>query len=174
MDFKVLSRTAEADVRAFASAARQKLVRHQIVSVGWTGNYRWESRLRITTRGVASQKPARELVSVQCSNVSSGTNRSRRVCCRNAVPWISEGGKCSHLGTMSGGRTQERSITPPPLNGDQRSRPPGHTAHPDSGLSPNPGGPSRSKPHPTAARTPGLRQPQLPSHAIHPAAGNHV
>lgn len=41
MDFKALSRTAEADVLAFASAAPRRLVQSRMVSVGLTANHRF-------------------------------------------------------------------------------------------------------------------------------------
>lgn len=178
MDFKALSRTAEADVQAFASAARHRPVRHQVVSVGLPGDYRLCPRLRITSRAAASRKPARESASIQHSfdtrGLPSRAERCLRDCRHDAVRSISEGVKCSHLGIVTSERNQERSVVSRPLHGEQRSRLPRCTAHPHSSLLWNPVGPSRSKSHPTALRTGGPRQPQLPSHAIHPAAVNHA
>ena len=177
MDFKALSRTAEADVRAFASAARQRLVRNQIVSVGLAENYRFFSRLRITPRAAGLRTPARELFSVLHQPVSpipsqTGTGRSRRVCRRDNVPWISEGVKRSRLGKTTDGSTQERLAVSPLLNGDQHPWLPDRTAHPDCSRPKKPCDPARIKPFPTTAGISEPPQLQLPPHAIHPATGH--
>lgn len=177
MDFKALSRTAEADVRALASAARQRLVWNPVVSVGLAEICRFRSCLRIAPLAVNIRTPARELFSVLQKPVpmlscGTETERSLGVNRRNDVPWISEGVKRSRLGKMPGGRTQERFVVSPLLNGDQHPWLPDRAAHPDCSQPKTPCDPARFKPSPTAAERSEAPQLQLPPHAIHPAIGH--
>lgn len=176
MDFKALSRTAEADVQALASAARQRQVWKPVDSVGLAEACRFRSCLRIAPQAVGLRTPARELFYVLQKPVSMhsrGTERERdlRVNRRKDVPWISEGVRCSRLGKMPGGRTQERFVVSPLLNGDQHPWLPDRAAHPDCSQPKNPCAPSRLKPSPTAAERSEVPQLQLPPHAIPTAAG---
>lgn len=176
MDFKALSRTAEADVRAFASAARQRLVWHQVASVGLAESYRLGSFCCLAPRAVGSQAQARGLSSLLHQPVSPITcplqrGRRHRVCRQAGISWISEGVKRSRLGKMSDERTQEGFALPNSLNGDQRPWLPDRTAHPDRSQPQNPCDPACFQPRPTAAEPDGS-QPRLPTHAIPPATGN--
>lgn len=177
MDFKALSRTAEADVQAFASAARQRLVWNPVVSVGLAENYRFMSCLRLTPQVVDLRTPAKELFSVLHRPVSTfssqpETERSPRVCRRTCVPWISEGAKGSRLGMTLVESNQERSDVPPPLKGDQQPRLPERTELPDYSHRKNPRGIPGITPFPTTADTGRAPRLQLPTHAIHPATGH--
>ncbi len=164
MEFKVLLRTAEADVLAFASAAPHRLVRSRIVSVVLTGNYRlcprrlqtWESAHRLNGK---KNLPPRQIPSEAArlewivSRISEGRKSSRSQSTR--LENAGDGSVISNL--LVGNRTEEIALRTARLIGGLVEK--------------NPSNPFRSMPHPTAAPAEGERQPQLQSHAINSAAG---
>ncbi len=181
MDFKALSRTAEADVPAFASAAPQRLVRSRFASVKIAEDRRLRSHL-------CSVSASSTFTTSAWTWVDSPRLNPKKICPlqlptkdlgrkQGFVPWISEGERSSHAPTTTGQcelaeETSEESV---------RLKEPGEAAtnHRTARMfttpfAVNPGSSMRPVPHPTGVRSQSASQPQRPSHAIHPAAGNHT
>ena len=174
MEFKVLLRTAEADVFAFASAAPQRLVQSRIVSVVLTGNYRLCPR-RLQAWDVSSGKLAvRERVHRLNGkrNLSPGQIPPVAARLRSVVSRISEGRESSRSQSTRLENAGEGSVISNLLVGNRTKKIALRTARLIGNLvEKNPSNPFRSMPHPTAAPAEGERQPQLQSHAINSAAG---
>ena len=181
MDFKALSRTAEADVPAFASAAPQRLVRSRVASVKVIG----DRRLRFHLCGGS---PSSTPETLAWARVGTPRLNPKKIyplrspatdlgLAQGSVPWISEGERSSRVSTTTGPRepaeeTSEESVRPVERGGAATNH---RTARLFIGPFPvNPGSSMRPVPHPTGNRSQPERQPQRPSHAIHPAAGNHT
>ncbi len=180
MDFKALSRTAEADVPAFASAAPQRLVRSRLASVRVTEDRRLRFLLcsitatsnRKTLAWAAVETPRlnpKKIYSLHSPTMDLGFGQG-------FVPRISEGERSSCGSTITDGRelaeeTSEESVRLGKRGGAATNH---RTARMFTWSFPvNPGSSMRPVPHPTVNRSQRERQPQRPSHAIHPAAGNH-
>jgi hypothetical protein len=174
MEFKVLLRTAEADVLAFASAAPHRLVRSRMVSVLLTGNFRLSPR-RLQARDVSSESrsacegaprwngtrnlspgqvpPAVALLECLVSRISErrGSFRSQS----SRLEKAGDGSVISHL--PAGDRTEKIDLQAARLT--------------DGLVETNPSNPFRLMPHPMAALAEGEPQLQLQFHAITPTAG---
>lgn len=181
MEFKALSRTAEADVPAFASAALQRLVRSRFASVKVSEDRRLRFRLCSVSASSTPETLAwarvgtprldpKKIYPLRWPAKDSG-------CTQGFVPWISEGERSSHTPTTTGPdelaeETSEESVRPVECGGVATND---RTARLFIGSFPvNPGSSMCPVPHPTVNRSQPERQPQRPSHAIHPAAGNHT
>lgn len=164
MEFKVLLRTAEADVLAFASAAPHRLVRSRVVSVIMTGNSRLCPRRLQAGEGAHRPNAKRNLSPGQ---ISPETTRLRSV-----VSQISEGRESARSQSTRLENAGDGSVISNLPVGNRTERIALRTARLIGGLvEKNPSNPFRSVPHPTAAPAEGERQPQLQSHAITSAAG---
>lgn len=181
MDFKALSRTAEADIPAFASAAPQRLVPGRFASVKMTGGRRLRSHpcgvRAVSTRKtpawvgvIASQLDPKKFYSLRPPSKEVGG-------VQGFVPCNSEEERSSPTSaTTDGGGLAEETSTEFVRPGKRGEAATNHrTARQFTGAFPiNPGSVLRPVPHPTVNRSQPERQPQRPSHAIHPAAGNHT
>ena len=166
MEFKVLLRTAEAGVFAFASAAPQRLVRSRIASVVLTGNF------RLCPRGLQVREGAHRLNggrNLSPRQIPPDTTRLRWVFSR-----ISEGRESSRSQFMRLEKAGDGSVILNLPAGNRTEKIAPQTAHLSGSLvENNPSNPFRSMPRPMAAPAEGERQPQLQSHAITPTAGRH-
>ena len=174
MEFKVLSRSAEADVLAFASAAPHRLVRSRIVSVVLTGNYRLcPRRLQawdVSSGKLAVQEEAHRLNGKK--NLSPGQISSEPACLRWVVSRISERRESSRSQSTRLEKAGDGSVISNLPVGNCTEKIARRTARLIGGLvEKNPSNPFRSMPPPTAAPAEGERQPQLQSHDINSAAG---
>lgn len=181
MDFKALSRTAEADVPAFASAAPQRLVRSRFASVKIAEDRRLRSHLcsvsassTLTTKAWAQVDSPRlnpkKIYPLQSPTKDLG-------CTQGFVPWISEEERSSRTSTTTGqcGLAEETSEESVRLGERGEAATNHRTARMfTTPFAVNPGSSKRPVPHPTGDRSQYASQPQRPSHAIHPAAGNHT
>lgn len=164
MEFKVLSRTAEADVLAFASAAPHRLVRSRIVSVVLTGNY------RLCPRRLQTWERAHQLNGKR--SLSPGQSPSEAACRRWVVSRISERRESSRSHSTRLERAGDGSVISNLPVGNRTEKVALRTARLIGGLvEKNPSNPFRSMSHPTAAPAEGELQPQLQSHDINSAAG---
>ena len=164
MEFKVLLRTAEADVLAFASAAPPRLVRSRVVSVILTGNYRLCPRRLQAWEGAHRAKAKR--------NLSPGQIPPEATCLRWVVSRILEGRESSRSQSTRLENAGDGSVISNLPVGNRTEKIAPRTARLIGGLvEKNPSNPFRSMPRPMAAPAEGERQPQLQSHAITPAAG---
>lgn len=164
MEFKVLLRTAEADVLAFASAAPHRLVRSRMVPVVLTGNYRVRPRRPRTCEGTHRRNAVRNVSPAQILTESA---RQRWVVSR-----ISERRESSRSQSTRLEKAGDGSVKSNLPVGNRTEKIALQTARLSGGLvEMNPSNPFRSMPRPTAARAEGERQPQIQSHAITSAAG---
>jgi len=174
MEFKVLLRTAKAEVLAFASAPPRRLVKNRTASVSLTENFRlfprrcgvWEvSAGRAVARERDERLNGKKVIQRRrIPNQKTGPGW--------VVPRISEKGEGSRLPTTQHENTEEKSVVSNLLAGNRMKKVILQPARLASGLvEKNPSTPSRMVPHPTADPANGERQPQLQSHAITPAAG---
>ena len=174
MEFKVLSRTAEADVLAFASAAPHRLVRSRVVSVILTGNYRLGHR-RLQAWDVSSGKLAVQEEAHRLNgkrNLSPRQISSEAACLRWVVSRIAERRESSRSQSTRLEKAGDGSVISNLPVGNCTEKIARRTARLIGGLvEKNPSNPFRSMPPPTAAPAEGERQPQLQSHAINSAAG---
>lgn len=176
MDFKALSRTAEADVRAFASVALQRLVRTRFFPVEQTRNLRQQGRVPNPTSTAEATKTNRvQRLEVRriCSPRSTRNAMKPR---ERVIPWLS---------------MEEASSLPPGRGASERLEESWIESIPSvkralTKTTPRTALPSRQsdevKPRPqfhSGTRLPavpsdGPRQPQLQTHAIHRAASIHA
>lgn len=173
MDFKALSRTAEADVLAFASAAPRKLVQSRMVSVGLTANHRF-CAAHLRARAVSSGKAIAGETFHRLNGMEifqPGQVSLEETCPKVLVLRILEGvnGLCPPITRREG--PEESSVGSELLVSDGVEGKALCAAHLVSSVVRNPSNPFCLMPHPTAAPADGERQPQLQSHAINPAAG---
>lgn len=173
MDFKALSRTAEADVLAFASAAPRRLVQSRMVSVGLTGNHRLCAD-HFRARGISSEKALAGETDHRLNGrgiFQLGQVSLEGTCPEVLVSWISEGVNGLRPPTTRRECAEESSVGSEPLVSDGVEGKALRAAHLVSGVVRNPSNPFCLMPHPTAAPADGEHQPQLQSHAINHAAG---
>ena len=164
MEFKVLLRTAEADVLAFASAAPHRLVRSRMVSVVLTGNHRRCLR-RLQARGRAHRLNGKK-------NLSPGQIPPEATRPRLVVSRISEGRESSRSQSTRLEKAGGGSAISNLLVGNRTEKIALRTARPIGGhVKKNPSNPFRSMSHSTAGLAEGERQLQLQSHAINSTAG---